>query len=62
MFTIDFIRAYNGRAPIFCISFADYDANTGYVGCTGLFYKVERRIIEDSGNIKEKYEISPWFH
>lgn len=62
MFTTDCIRAYNDRGPIFCISFIDYDVSTGYVGYTGLFYRVERHAIEDGDTITIKYGVYPWFH
>lgn len=62
MFTTDCIRAYKDMAPVFCISFADYDVTSGYIGYTGLFYKVERSSIEDSGKFYRKYTIYSWFH
>ncbi|MEG1134986.1 MAG: hypothetical protein RSD87_11565, partial [Cellulosilyticaceae bacterium] len=52
MFTTDFIRASKDMPPVFCISFADYDVSSGYIGYTGLFYKVERSMIEDAGKLK----------
>lgn len=61
MFTTDLVRVHKNLSPIFSMSFADYDVSSGYVGYTGLFYRVERNLIEVDGSVKRTYDLFPWF-
>lgn len=62
MFITDLVRTKRNQPPIFCISFADYDISEGYIKYTGLFYRVDRTLIEVDGNTQRKYELFPWFN